>query len=801
MGPIRTTHRLAWVALAMAVAACDRRDRSAPAVDAEAVWAAFRESDMHAAIRIRYPLDETVFPPEIVAPTVRWEDPSPDADAWVISVGWGQAGSTSGQGLRSGSTDPSSPALAALSSDADEGEGGRKRGQGELSGSQRLRFAVREQIWRPEERVWEAIKERSAGRMATVWILGVRAGSPARVVSAGRVRWETSRDAVGAAIFYREVNLPFIEAVKDPSRIRWRWGEVSSAGPPVVLEGLPVCGNCHSFTRDGQWLAMDVDYANSKGSYVITRTAEEMVLATSEIITWNDYRPEDNEQTFGLLSQISPDGRAVISTVKDKSVFVPRDGLAYSQLFFPIKGILAWYDRASGRFESLPGADDPAYVQSNPVWSPDGRHIVFARAPAYDLRHTLGQGKVLLSPEECREFLEEGKPFLFDLYRIPFNEGRGGKAEPLAGASGNDRSNFFPRYSPDGRWILFCQSKSYMLLQPDSELYLMPAEGGQPRRLRANTGQMNSWHSWSPSGRWIVFSSKANGPYTQLWLSHVDEAGESSPPVCLERFTQPDRAANIPEFVNLRASAIRRIRESFLNDYSFLRAGNEFYKQGDHEPAIQQYRKAIELNPRSSTARQKLGFLLFNVRGERAEGMEHLEAAVKLDARNGLARYDLGMALALLGRHAEAIPHLRAAIELLPAGAEAPYQAPVMRYQLGRSLFLDGDRDGGIASLEEAIRLDPDYGTAHYLLATVLAYQGFVEEPLVHYHRAVTREPGLDRTPELHERLAMNLARAGRFAEAVAEATRAIELARATGRADVEARVAGRLSAYRQGRE
>ena len=128
---------------------------------------------------------------------------------------------------------------------------------------------------------------------------------------------------------------------------------------------------------------------------------------------------------------------------------------------------------------------------------------------------------------------------------------------------------------------------------------------------------MNSWHSWSPSGRWIVFSSKANGPYTQLWLAHVDEAGESSPPVCLERFTQPDRAANIPEFVNLRASAIRRIRESFLNDYSFLRAGNEFYKQGDHEPAIQQYRKAIELNPRSSTARQKLGFLLFNVRGAR----------------------------------------------------------------------------------------------------------------------------------------------------------------------------------------
>ncbi|MDH7502653.1 MAG: hypothetical protein QHJ82_08080, partial [Verrucomicrobiota bacterium] len=134
--------------------------------------------------------------------------------------------------------------------------------------------------------------------------------------------------------FYREVNLPFKDAVKDPSKIRWRFGSIDSGKPPpIVLENLPVCGNCHSFTRDGQFLAMDVDYANSKASYIITRTAPEMRLATSDIITWNDYRREDGRQTFGLLSQISPDGRYVPSTVKDRSVFVPRPDLAFSQLF------------------------------------------------------------------------------------------------------------------------------------------------------------------------------------------------------------------------------------------------------------------------------------------------------------------------------------------------------------------------------------------------------------------------------------------------------------------------------------
>ena len=69
-----------------------------------------------------------------------------------------------------------------------------------------------------------------------------------------------------------------------------------------------------------------------------------------------------------------------------------------------------------------------------------------------------------------------------------------------------------------------------MLLMPDSELYIIPSEGGEARRLRANPSRMNSWHSFSPNGRWLVFSSKAFTPYTQLFLTHFDEQGRSTPP-------------------------------------------------------------------------------------------------------------------------------------------------------------------------------------------------------------------------------------------------------------------------------
>jgi hypothetical protein len=131
---------------------------------------------------------------------------------------------------------------------------------------------------------------------------------------------------------------------------------------------------------------MDVDYANDKGSYVLLPVSREMDLTPDRIITWSQYQREDPHPTKGLLAQVSPDGRYAIATVKDESVFVATDDLAFSQLFFPIQGILAVYDRQAKAFHALPGADDRSLVQSNPTWSPDGKNIVFARSKAYRLR-------------------------------------------------------------------------------------------------------------------------------------------------------------------------------------------------------------------------------------------------------------------------------------------------------------------------------------------------------------------------------------------------------------------------------
>jgi len=678
-------------------------------------------SEASGQLSIKYPLDQTLFPPEIVAPTVVWSDETGGVAEWKILL--------------------------------------RFDGEGEM-----MRFASAEPSWRPSEADWAEIKRRSTAHDAELAIVGV--GPRGQAASSATVRLRTSTDPVGDSIFYREVPLPFIDAVQDPSRIRWRFGSVDSEDrPPVVLENLPVCGNCHSFSANGSVLGLDVDYGNDKGGYAILPVEPQMVLNDEKIITWSDYRRDDGEATFGLLSQVSPDGRYVISTVKDRAVFVATPEITFSQLFFPIKGILVVYDRETGSYQPLPGADDPEFVQSNPTWSPDGKHIVFARTKAYRKEAVTNATSVLLSEKDVPEFVEDKEPFKFDLYRVPFNDGRGGKAEPIEGASHNGMSNYFAKFSPDGQWIVFCKAENYMLLMPDSELYIIPAAGGEARRLRANTPLMNSWHSFSSNGRWLVFSSKANTPYTQLFLTHIDEEGNSTPPVVLERFTGSDRAANIPEFVPLPADAIAQIREQFLDAYSFLRAGMANERTGNYPGAVRIYRRGLQIAPDNVEILNALGFSLFQ-QGKSQEAVIELEKALKIDPKHAKAHNNMALASIDIGELEVAEAHYRESLAIEPQ--------PAIYNDLGFVLERMGLSEDAAAAYRKALELDPKSAAAHYNLGSSLARSGSYGEAERHLRAALAVDPD---SAAAHRALAEVLQNLGRGDEARQEMERAQALA------------------------
>ena len=388
-------------------------------------------------------------------------------------------------------------------------------------------------------------------------------------VSRASISFSTSTDPVGAPIFYRDVPLmphKDISGIVQPLApsaihlIHWRLRDITKPESHTVLQDMPTCANCHSFSADGKTFGMDIDGPdNDKGLYAVVPVRKHMSILSKDMVHWNvDGRV--GKVRVGFMSQVSPDGRYVLSTFAGpsydlKESFYVTNFMDYHflQVFYPTRGILEWYDRTTGLRQPLPGADDPHFVQADGFWSPDGKYIVFARAEAR-APHFPGQEPALRAndPNET--------PIQYDLYRIPFNDGKGGTPERIVGASQNGMSNNFPKVSPDGRWIVFVQCHNGQLMRPDSQLYIVPFGGGQARRMRANTPLMNSWHSFSPNGHWLVFSSKARSAYTQMYLTHLDANGNDSPAILIDNTTAANRAVNIPEFANIDPDGIEDIQ-------------------------------------------------------------------------------------------------------------------------------------------------------------------------------------------------------------------------------------------------
>jgi tetratricopeptide (TPR) repeat protein len=683
-----------------------------------------------APITVDYPAEGSVFPPEITAPTFLWRDGSAAAE-WRIEVefGDGKAGlqaQAKGDRMKIGEIDPRC-----------------------LAGTNRPPELTPQQAaartWMPEPAVWAEIKRRSTGHAATVRIAGLADGGAA--VSRGEVRIRTSADPVGAPIFYRDVPLMPSETEKGVIKpiashavrlIQWRLRDLSKPESRVVLGGMPTCGNCHSFSADGKTLGMDLDGPqNHKGIYTLTQVKPQTAIRSEDVVEWSSVRGRlEGKLRVGFMSQVSPDGQYVVTTVhgaamERKNAVEPPSNYyvanftdyRFLQVFYPTRGILAWYSRATGTLQALPGADDPRFVQASAVWSPDGKYLVFARAEAKDSNPAGVPLAVRANdPNEVQ--------MRYDLYRIPFNGGRGGKAEPIRGASQNGKSNSFAKVSPDGKWLVFVQARNGQLMRPDGQLFIVPAEGGEARRMNCNTPLMNSWHSFSPNGRWMVFSSKARSPYTQMYLTHIDEHGNDSPAILVDNATASNRAVNIPEFVNIASDGLQKIEVPAVEAYRLFDSALELQQNGEVEKSVAAWGKVLERNQRDADAHNHLGMVLFQS-----------------------------------GKLEDAAGHFRRAVEIRPAFLQA-------RCGLGSTLAMQGNLDAAMAEFRRALKTDDTYAPAHNDLGLALLQQGHADEAIAHFRKAVENRPG-----DVPSRcnLGTALAMQGKLDEAISQLRQAVE--------------------------
>jgi tetratricopeptide (TPR) repeat protein len=802
---------------------------TAGALVAQAPRAPVAALDKTAAITVDYPARASIFPPEFPPPEFLWRDPASAASFWTIDVTFADGtapihATSHGERMRIGPID--SRCVAPTNAPP------------KLTAEQ---AAAR--TWRPDAATWSAIKRHSTAAPATIAIAGHRDANSRDALSHGAVAIQTSVDPVGAPIFYRDVPLMPSETEKGVIKplataavplIAWRLRDVGESSSHVLMEGLHSCANCHSFSSDGKTLGMDVDGPrNDKGLYALTAIQPRTAIRNEDVIAWSSFQGKlGSPLRVGFMSQVSPDGQYVTTTINDpgtpQSEYQRRKSptdlilnyyvanfkdYRFLQVFYPTRGILAWYSRATGMLQPLPGADNTAYVHTSAVWSPDGKYLVFSRGEARDA-YTPG-GKAADFANDPNE-----TPMRYDLYRIPFNGGKGGSAEAIRGASGNGKSNSFPKVSPDGRWIVYVQAANGQLMRPDSNLYIVPAGGGEARRMRCNTPLMNSWHSFSPNGRWLVFSSKARSPYTQMYLTHLDENGNDSPAILIENATAANRAVNIPEFVNVPRGGLVSIETPAIDYYRTVDVASDLMKKRQFEAAAVELRKALELQPNEASTHYNLGLALFET-GKAGEAIQHYNRALELSPEYPEAHNNLGSALSALGNLDDAIVHFRKAVELDPSRASAqtnlgtvlaqkgmfaeaiphfeialardPENAET-RNSMGLALAMTGRTDEALPYLQKAVAAKPEASEYQFNLARILAAKARFQEAIPHFEKAVQLSRGRD--PAMLDVLAGAYSEVGRFTDAADTARRALVLAQQQGNGRLTELLQARLQYY-----
>jgi tetratricopeptide (TPR) repeat protein len=262
-------------------------------------------------------------------------------------------------------------------------------------------------------------------------------------------------------------------------------------------------------------------------------------------------------------------------------------------------------------------------------------------------------------------------------------------------------------------------------------------DGKRPFRF----DRMNSWHAWSPNGRWLVFATKLRGPYTQLCLTHVDEAGNDSPPVLLEHAMLPERACNIPEFLNLRPAAELAIRVDFLDSHNYRRQGQVLLGSGDAAGAVPLFEKALALDGGDHDARLRLAAALAELgRADRARAelddlLDRLGRGHPPDAERLYQAHCHAAALCrTTGRLADAADHYRRAVSAKPQDVDARILLALVH--ASQAEFGEAHR-----VLAEAADLKPASALVRMWLGQVLADQGRHGEALEQFRRALRSAP------------------------------------------------------------
>lgn len=197
----------------------------------------------------------------------------------------------------------------------------------------------------------------------------------------------------------------------------------------------------------------------------------------------------------------------------------------------------------------------------SPAWSPDGREIAFLRlvpGERCEVRIVSASGGAERVVGRCDhhhlpsfDWAPDGNGLIFGSHGV-YHDRPGlhlldlatGQLRALEYQASFENHDFWPRYSPDGRWIVFVRNT------PVGDFWRLPATGGTAERLTHLNAQVLGW-DWSPSGRALIYSHYHDNASR---LYRFDLASGARVELGLKDGEEPSTAADVPALAYVQRS-------------------------------------------------------------------------------------------------------------------------------------------------------------------------------------------------------------------------------------------------------
>lgn len=178
-------------------------------------------------------------------------------------------------------------------------------------------------------------------------------------------------------------------------------------------------------------------------------------------------------------------------------------------------------------------------------------------------------------------------------------------------------------------------------------------------------------------------------------------------------------------------------QDALIND--LISQGIKFHDQGDYADAVDRYKKALALSPRSARANYEIASSYLALKNY-SKTIKHCDIVINDNIDYVDQAYMLkGSAQDLLGNPLEAIKTFQKGIQKYKTN-------PLLYYNYALTLFKIKNYRETEESLQQSLKLDPSHASSHFLLALTMLFQEQRVKGMLALYNYLLLEPKNKRT-------------------------------------------------------